>query len=103
MVLGSQSYNKAELQKIIGGVGKNGDASLTLAGQLIAAKLNLATGSDPAPIASTIDDADTLLSRFDGKLPYAIRRSSPPGRAIATDATTLRDYNLGNLTPGCGQ
>ena len=32
LVLGSQSYNKAELQKIIGGDGRNGDASLVLAG-----------------------------------------------------------------------
>ena len=99
-MLGNQSYDKAELQEIIGG--RNGDASLVLAGHLIAAKLNLANGSDPAPVSSTIAEADALLSRFSGKLPYAVKRSSPPGEAMATDVAVLRDYNLGNLTPGCG-
>ena len=41
-----------------------GDASVILAHQLIAAKLNLAHGSNPAPISSTITDADNLLSQF---------------------------------------
>ena len=44
----------AELQKIIDGDGRKGDASLALARHLIAAKLNLANGSDPGPVASTI-------------------------------------------------
>ena len=47
LMLGSESYGMAELQKIIDGDGRNGDASLVLARQLIAAKLNLANGSDP--------------------------------------------------------
>jgi len=102
LVLGSQSYDKAELKKIIEGDGRNGDASLVLAGRLIVAKLNLANGSDPAPVSSTIAEADALLSRFSGKLPYAVERSSPPGQAMAADVAVLRDYNLGNLTPGCG-
>ena len=67
----AKSYDKSELKKIIGGDGRNGDASLVLAGQLIAAKLNLANGSDPAPVSGTIDDADALLSGFSGKLPYS--------------------------------
>ena len=102
-MLGSQSYDKAELKKIIEGDGRNGDASLVLAGQLIAAKLNLANGSDPAPVSSTIADADALLSRFSGKLPYAAKRSSPPGEAMATDVAVLGDYNLGNLTPAASR
>jgi hypothetical protein len=102
LVLGSQSYDKAELQKIINGDGRNGDASLVLAGQLIAAKLNLANGSDPGPVSSIIADADAILSRFSGNLPYAVKQSSPPGQAMASDVAILRDYNLGNLTSGCG-
>jgi hypothetical protein len=81
--------------------GGNGDASLVLAGQLIIAKLNLANGSDPGPVSSTIADADALLSGFPGKLPYAIRHFTPDGEAMAKDVATLLEYNLGKLT-GCG-
>ena len=101
-MLGSESYGMAELQKIIDGDGRNGDASLVLARHLIAAKLNLANGSDPGPITSTITEADALLSEFPGRLPYAVERSSPQGQAMAADVVVLIDYNNGNLTPGCG-
>ena len=42
--------------------------------------LNIATGSDPAPISSTIAHADSLLSMFSGKLPYHVKPSSATGR-----------------------
>jgi hypothetical protein len=42
---------------------------------LIAAKLNIANGSDPAPISSTITRADSLLSGFSGKLPYNVKHT----------------------------
>ena len=59
--------------------------SLILAHQLIASKLNLANGSDPAPVIGTIDQADALLSRFAGKLPYKVKRSRrPAGRCLMT-------------------
>src|SRR5205823_6014211 len=57
LTLGSQIYLKTELLIILNtpiGSGKNADASLILADQLIAAKLNVANGSDPAPVSSTI-------------------------------------------------
>lgn len=44
-----------------------------------AAKLNLANSSDPTPVASTIVDADALLSGFTGKLPYNVKTPSPTG------------------------
>jgi len=49
------------------------DASLILARQLIAAKLNVANGSDPTPIASIITHADALLAGYAGKLPYNVK------------------------------
>src|SRR5262249_1178032 len=104
LTLGSQSYDRAELLRILNtrsGAEGETDVSLILAQQLIAAKLNLANGSDPAPVINTIDDADALLSRFPGKLPYRVRRSTPVGRAVFSDATVLRDYNHGVLTPDC--
>ena len=78
-----------------------GDASLNLAHQLIAAKLNIAAGSDPTPIASTITHADSLLSMFSGKLPYHVAPSSNIGQMMVSDASTLDNYNNGHLTPNC--
>jgi hypothetical protein len=49
---------------------------LILAGQLIAAKLNIANGSDPAPISSPIANANGFLSGFSGKLPYNVKTTS---------------------------
>src|SRR5439155_16049117 len=79
------------------------DASLILADQLIVAKLNIANGSNPAPVASTIADADNLLSGFAGKLPYHVNPTSPIGSAMLGDTNVLAQYNSGALTPACGQ
>jgi hypothetical protein len=102
--LGSQTYSQAELLTILNtavGTGRNADASLILANQLIAAKLNIANGSDPAPVSSTITDADSLLSGFSGHLPYHCRPSSASGQMMVNDANTLDSYNNGLLTPVC--
>ena len=55
---------------------------LVLAHQLIAAKLNIANGSDPTTIATTVADADRLLAMFGDKLPYGVRRSSVLGHSM---------------------
>ena len=106
LTLGSQSYTKSELLNILKtpiGKGPKADASLILADQLIAAKLNIANGSDPAPISSTITHADSLLSAFGGnKLPYKVKPSSATGQMMVNDATVLSNYNNGALTAGCG-
>jgi len=78
-----------------------GDASVLLARKLIPAKLNIANGSDPTPIAETIADADGLLSGFAGKLPCAVAPSSVTGRAMFHAASILATYNDGELTPTC--
>jgi hypothetical protein len=100
LMLGSQTYTKTELLNILG-TPSDGDASLILAKQLIAAKLNIANGSDPAPISSTIADADSLLSMFSGKLPYNVDPSTPIGQKMVRKAHRLDRYNNGLLTPGC--
>jgi hypothetical protein len=48
---------------------RGADASLVLAHQLVAAKLNIANGSDPTIIATTVAAADRLLALFGDKLP----------------------------------
>jgi len=100
LTLGSQTYTQAELLALFD-TPPQGDASLILAHQLIAAKLNLANGALPTPISPTISDADHLLSGFAGKLPYHVRPSSATGQAMVQDANVLDSYNNGALTPGC--
>jgi len=104
LTLGSQTYTQAELLTILTtpvGSSSKADASLILADQLIAAKLNIANGSDPTPVASTIADADALLATFTGKLRYGVRTNSATGLAMVNDASMLGSYNNGALTPSC--
>lgn len=77
-MLGSQTYTKAELLTILG-TGHKADASLILADQLIAAKLNIANGADGTPVTSTITDADAVLSLYTGTLPYRVRPNTTNG------------------------
>jgi hypothetical protein len=100
LTLGSQTSIQAELLALFD-TPPRGDASVILAHQLIAAKLNIANGSKPAPIRSTIADADRLLSQFSGALPDNVRTSSAIGRQMVNDANVLDRYNNGGLTPGC--
>lgn len=99
--IGCQTYTQAELLAILG-TPVRGDASLILADQLIAAKLNIFNGSDPTPISATISQADALLCTFSGKLPYDVAPSSAAGQQMTALASTLDDYNSGLLTPECG-
>jgi hypothetical protein len=106
LILGNQTYNKDELLRLLKtkvGPEEKADASLIAAHQLIAVKLNLANGADSKPVQATIEDADALLGRFPGKLPYRVKTSSPPGRAMVSDANVLNDYNHRELTPECGR
>jgi hypothetical protein len=66
LTLESEENSKAELLAILNtpaGMGKNADASLILAYQLIAAKLNADTGADTGSVDATIAAADALLRR----------------------------------------
>jgi len=105
ITLGSQTYTQTELLAILNlpTASSPADASLILADQLIAAKLNIANGSNPAPIAGVIADADNLLSGFAGKLPYHVDPKSAIGTAMVADANVLTQYNSGRLTRSCLQ
>src|SRR5262245_46907805 len=102
-MLGSQPYTENELLTVlrIPTAQRRADPSLILAVQLIAAKLNIANGSDPTTIATTVADADRLLAVFGGKLPYGVPPSSVPGRSMVSDGELLRSYNSGRQTPTC--
>ncbi|RJP71525.1 MAG: hypothetical protein C4532_07370 [Candidatus Abyssobacteria bacterium SURF_17] len=100
LVLGSETYSQSELITILR-TPPRGDASLILAKQLIAAKLNVENGSDPAPIDDTIESADDQLSAYSGKLPYGVRTYTSAGHAMLQDAQILDNYNNRELTPDC--
>lgn len=97
LALGGKSYAKTELLALLSSR-SDGDASVVLARQLIAAKLNIASGTDPAAISATITHADGLLSSFARKLPCDVTTSSATGQAMVTDGKTLEDYNHGLLS-----
>src|SRR5437867_8489941 len=78
LTLGTRNYTQAHLLVILE-TPPRGDASLILAHQLIAAKLNIAViGTDPSKVAATIKDADTLLGV--GPIPEGVRASSTIGQ-----------------------
>ena len=101
LTLGSVTYGRAELLALLRKPPR-GDASLILAHQLIASKLNVANGSDTVPIAATLSQADALLSWYSGKLPYRVQPSTSEGRAMTAAAEVLDAYNRRELTPDCG-
>lgn len=100
LTLGSQSYTQAELLTIFN-TPVRGDASLNLAHQLIAAKLNAANGANTASISGAISAADGLLSGYSGKLPYDVRSSSSAGQQMTNYAGMLDNFNNGNTIDGC--
>ena len=102
LTLGGQTYSQAELLTILN-TPPRGDASLILAHQLIAAKLNVANGADSSAIGMTITHADNLLNCFSGRLPYGVRRPTLIRFAMIVMAFALDRYNNGALTPGCAQ
>lgn len=100
LALGAWTYNQAELLRLLR-TPVRGDASLILARQLIAAKLNYAAGSDrPDEITATILDADGLLA-MPGALPFGIKTSTPLGRSMVAAAEILNRFNNGPVGPGC--
>ena len=100
LTLGSQSYTQTELLAILN-IPANADASLILAKQLITAKLNVANGSDPAPVSNAISSGDSLFTGFNGKLPFKVKPSSATGQAMTATGGVLESYNSGLMTQGC--
>jgi hypothetical protein len=101
LVLGSQTYSMSELICILNS-SVSGDASLNLAHQLIAAKLNVLNGTNAATAGTSITDADNVLKLYSGKLPYHVSSSSTNGSKMTTIASKLNDFNSdGLLQPGC--
>jgi hypothetical protein len=102
LTLGSQSYTQVELLAIMN-MAPAGDASIIVARQLIAVKLNVANGADATAVSVTIVEADTLLAKFEGKLPYNIAPSSDDGQKMVIQGSTFDAYNQGLLSANCAE
>ena len=100
LTLGSQSYSEVGLLRILSSPVR-GDASILLARQLIAAKLNIASGSGSLDMAADVASADGLLAAYSGKLPYTVKTSSGPGRAMVRLAGSLASRNNRGSNRGC--
>ena len=100
LTLGTTFYTNDQLLNLLN-TPVNGDASINLAHQLIAALLNMANGTDGTPVQGTIADANNLIGA--GPLPENVPASSPLGQQMTGDANTLNNYNNGQITNGCSQ
>jgi hypothetical protein len=100
IMLGSQTYTQVEVLILLN-TPPEGDASLILAHQLIAAKLNAAKGLDSTVVAGVITQGDAVLSSFTGRLPYHVTTSDSTGQTLVNLSTILDSYNQGQLTVGC--
>jgi len=96
--LGNNTYDQDELLSILN-QSVRGNGLISLAQQLIAAKLNLANGNDGSCIEQTIADADALIG--DLVVPPVGDDSLRPRDASAL-VHALDDYNNGNsCAPSC--
>lgn len=95
LVIGGQSYSKAELLELLW-TPVAGDGSLLLAHQLIAAMLNVANGATPT---TAIADADAWMAAnadADGRLPYG----GLPSDEVSALGDALAAFNEGATGPG---
>jgi hypothetical protein len=98
LTLGSRVYSAAALDALLE-TPPRGDASIILARQLIAAKLNVASG---ATSTAAIAAADVwLTANAPGHaLPYGTSAASLAGAAAVSLAAQLAFYNEGTTGPG---
>lgn len=98
VTLGTVNYNQGQLLAIFGQPAA-GNGLLILAHQLIAAKLNIAAGANPAPIAATISAADALIGGLVVP-PVGGGFLAPASTSALTQ--TLDDFNNGIIHSDCG-
>lgn len=99
LTLGSVNYTAAQIMSILNAP-VSGNGLVSLAHQLIGAKLNLANGANPTSIASTVAAADALIG---GLLipPVGAGYLAPSTTSAYTQS--LDDFNNGLSGPGhCG-
>ena len=93
--LGSRTYSKAEALSILGRP-VAGNGLLSLSHQLIASKLNVASGASNA-VSTAISDADALIG---SKVVPPVGSDSVSTASTASLVQALDDYNTGKTGPG---
>jgi len=102
LTLGNNTYTATELLNILL-TPAGGNGLIILAHQLIAAKLNVAGGADPTPVAATIAAADAQIGNLVVPPTGGSADFLNPS-AVSANATALDEYNNGNAgVPHCGQ
>ncbi len=96
LVIGTVTYTAAQLLQILNQP-TQGNGLVSLAHQLIPAKLNLANGADGSTIAGTISAADALIGAL--VIPPIGSGSLAPSQTRAY-TQTLGDFNNGIIGPG---
>jgi hypothetical protein len=86
LTLGTNTYTQAQLLAILGSE-TNGNGLLILAHQLIAAKLNIASGASSASIAGAIAEADAMIGDL------VVGTDSLPPSSTSDLATELDEFN----------
>lgn len=99
LVIGGTSYTKAQLLQVLN-TPVRGNAVLILAYQLIAAELNIASGSDPTVISAARATAHALLTSVN-LLTGSVRTNTSTGHSMTSTADTIDHYNNRLLTPDC--
>jgi hypothetical protein len=95
ITLGGVTYGKAEAIAILQ-TPPGGDATFCLIHQLIAARLNVLNGADPAAIATTLAEADAWLAQH----PLGSNPPNPDRKKGVALAEVLDAYNNGRIGPG---
>jgi len=98
MMLGTNYYTNAQLLTILK-TPVRGDASISLAHQLIAANLNVDSGTDPSLIQDVFYNANSLIGS--GLIPQGVSPSSPLGQQMEDAASVFDDFNNGDITLAC--
>ena len=96
LTLGTVNYTDLQLQSIFD-TPAGGNGLIALAHQLMAAKLNIANGSDGTAIAADIAAADALIG---GLVIPPVGAGSLPPAATSALITALANYNEGATGPG---
>jgi hypothetical protein len=96
LTLGTVLYTDLQLQSIFDAPA-SGNGLIALAHQLMAAKLNIANGSDATAIAASIAAADALIG---GLVVPPVGAGSLPNSATSALIAALASYNEGATGPG---
>lgn len=96
MTLGTVLYTDLQMQSIFDQPAQ-GNGLISLAHQLIAAKLNIANGADGSAVTQAINDADALIA---GRVVPPVGAGILSSGSTSALVNTLTAYNEGAIGPG---